>query len=247
MPDFNRQLDAASVINGAAVECGLLPVNDPIGTTDTAFIQLRYLLTSCGRELITAHPWQFLVREETVSVYRNETGEYALPSDFQKLTNSTTYDTTAKQPLSGSLSPQDWRYVKVNTIGSPDTTVGFRIANDRIKIYPPPPTGTGLYFTFSYEYVSRGWVRYLDGVNTLYKDHVSANTDTVLYDSNLMIKMLRLRFLGAKGFDTTDAASQFAAAWAQATDSNTASETISLVPGLFQPLIDPAYVSNIGS
>jgi hypothetical protein len=246
MPDFNRQLDAATLLNQAAVECGLSPALDPLASLEQTFVQLRFLLTSCGRELLTAYPWQFLVREQTVSVYRNESGEYALPSDFQKMLSMTVWDQTSKQPMSGSLSPQDWQYVKISQIGFPDTTVGFRLANDKIKIYPPPPAGVGLYFNFSYEYVSRGWVRYETTPAPLYRDNVVLSSDVILYDSNLLVKMLKLRFLGAKGFDTKDAQAQFQSAWTQATDSDSVSETLSIVPGIVNTLLDPISVSNIG-
>ncbi len=45
-------LTANEILNQVAAEIGLMPVADPYGSQDEAFIQMRYLLNTAGKELI---------------------------------------------------------------------------------------------------------------------------------------------------------------------------------------------------
>jgi hypothetical protein len=227
MADFNRYLTVADVLNGAAVECGLSPSSDPYSSSDSSFVQLRYLLTSCGRELI-AKPWQQLRREYNQTVNHGGASSYALPPNFDRFIDQTQWDRTADEVLSGPVNPQEWQALKGAPIVVSPLTVTWRLDQDLIKIYPDPPaTGADPYATIYFEYYSRAWV--LSGVT--YRDYISAGTDIVQYDATLAIKMLKLRFLGAKGFDTTDALQQYMEALTSALDKNVPGTTLTLVPG----------------
>lgn len=227
MADFNRYMTVAEVLNGAAVECGLAPSSDPYASTDASFVQLRYLLTSAGRELIGKHQWQQLRREYAQTVLYGGASTYALPPDFDRFIDQTQWDRTAQERVCGPLSPQDWQMYKGSAIVVSPLTVTWRLDNDLICIYPDPPaTGTDPYASIYFEYVSRSWV--LSGAT--YRDNPSAGSDTVRYDSVLAIKLLKLRFLGAKGFDTTDAVQQFADAFNSAVNKGEPAEVVSLVP-----------------
>jgi hypothetical protein len=70
----------------------------------------------------------------------------------------------------------------------------------------PPPDGQEINF----EYISRNWVQ-PDGTTSEddREDHVAAFGDVVYYEPILIRKFLKLRFLEAKGFDTTAAVGQF--------------------------------------
>lgn len=201
---------AGDVINTAAAECGLTPVSDPFASQDPAFIQLCTLCTSAGRELLGLHIWQKFLR--THSFTTTTATSYDLPSDFSQMIDQTYWDRTNQLPLAGPLNPQTWAYVKYGLLAAGTVYVSFRLAEGVIQVLPDPMTAG---VDISFEYVSDNWV--LEGDGTTYDNEVEASGDTILYDQLLITKFLKLRFLEAKGFDTTAALTQFTSAFMQVT------------------------------
>jgi hypothetical protein len=200
---------AADIINSAAAETGLTAVSDPWASTDPAFIQLRTILGTAGQELLSLHQWQKMVQVHTITtVVPPDTGNYDLPADFGYMIDQTGWSPTnagAGLPLGGPLSEQDWTYLVNTNLASSTIYVSFKMAQGQIQVLPqPPPTGIEINF----EYVSRYWVA-ATGSTTGSKDKPTASDDVILFEPILIVKFLKLRFLEAKGFDTTAAAGQF--------------------------------------
>lgn len=193
---------AGDIINAAASECGLTAVADPFASSDPAFVQLVSICTTAGQELLGLHDWQKMTKEH--SFVTTTAVEANLPDDFGYMIDQTQWDRTAGFPLGGPLSPQNWAYREGSLVGDSTIYVCFRIQEGVMKMLPDPMTAGK---TIAFEYISRNWVLAVDG--TTYKDEVTAADDTVLYESIVMIKFLKLRFLEAKGFDTTAATDQF--------------------------------------
>lgn len=192
--------NATEIINRAAVELGLDPLADPYSTTDQAFIQLQYLLNSAGEDLCIAHDWGFLAKEEVIYTSLNQSGEYLLPSDFLYMTNQTCWERNNRVPVQ-LLSAQDWQYLKGRQFATDTIYVKFRLQQGKFTIYPQP-TPTGL--EIAYEYTSKNWVldsSIVDGT----KDKATTGSDIPLFDKTLMIKALKVKFLEAKGFDSSKA------------------------------------------
>jgi hypothetical protein len=226
--NFNRYLTAVEIINGAAVESGLQAITDPFSSTDPSFLSLAQLLNSCGRELITAHPWQQLRREASITFNYGGASTAALPDSFDRMLDQTMWNRTDLWPVGGPLNPQEWQGLKGSNVSLIPTKVSFRLDQDLIKVYPDvPATGTNPYATVYYEYISRAWVLTDASVE---RDYLSASTDTVRYDSLMMIKFLKLRFLGAKGFDTTDAGNQMERAFDAAISKQNPGRVLSVAP-----------------
>lgn len=243
MSDFNRYQTANELINKAAVECGLVAVADPFTSTDPSFLQLTQLLNSCGQEMITAYDWQQLRREEVEVITYGSTGIIALPDDYDRMLDQTSWNRTDLMAAGGPLNPQEWQQIQGSNITLQPQKVTFRLDQDSIKITPTPPAvGTNPYATLAYEYISRAWV--LSGVT--YRDYVSAVGDTVLYDPLMMIKFLKMRFLGAKGFDTSDIAAQMDMAFKAATSKNTPGQVLSLSRSRLSGDAQFAYPRTLG-
>lgn len=223
---FNRNFSVNSILNDAAVECGLSPVADPFASTDAHFVQLRYFLSTLGRELMSSYGWQQLRKEGTFSISYGGPSTYALPADFDRFVDDTMWDRSQQEVVGGPLTSQQWQYLKAVDAANSVFDIAFRLRNDRIEIYPAPPAGVGIYATIFYEYISRGWVT--DATRVDLYDAPQTGTNLVLFDDILVIKSLKLRFLGAKGFDTTDAALQVNLALANALGKGVPSETLSL-------------------
>lgn len=218
MPRFDT---AGTIINQAAAEVGLVPVSNPFSSTDPSFVQLVYLLTSAGRELVGAHQWQRFVQTHTITTTALDTGDYDLPADFGWIIDQTGWSPTSGGtglPLGGPLSEQDWTYLVNTNLASSTIYVSFKQAQGQFQVLPqPPPSGIDI----SFEYMSRYWVATAAAPTVLAADSVTATDDVVLFEPVMIVKLLKLRFLEAKGFDTTAALGQFANVFSQWTGKDT--------------------------
>ncbi len=195
---------AGDIVNSAAVEVGLLSVSDPYASGDTTFIQLRELLNAAGRELVKLHFWQGLTQVFEFTTSDTDSGTYDLPSDFSAMIPQTGWDKTNRVSMGGPLSAQDWAYLDGRDLVSQSIYASFRLVDNKLDIYPQPPPD-GLLIRF--EYVSRNWV--VEADQTTRKDRASLSSDVVRYDPILITKYLKLKYLEAKGFESSKAALDF--------------------------------------
>lgn len=220
---------AGTIVNAAAVECGLTPVTDPFLSTDPAFIQLCALLTSAGQEMLGLHQWARLVKVHSITtVVPPDDGNYDLPSDFGYFIDQTGWTPTnggAGLPLGGPLSEQDWAYLVNTNLASSTIFVSFKLSQGQFQVLPDPPPN-GIIINFSY--VSRWWVCLTGAPTVLAQDFVSLSSDIVLYEPILIKKFLKMRFLEAKGFDTTAAVGQFMTAFQSWTGKDTSAPILNM-------------------
>jgi hypothetical protein len=204
-----RYETAANIINAAAVECGLTPVSDVYASLDPAFIQLRNLLTSAGREMLSIFQWQKMVKTHSITTaVPPDTGNYDLPDDYAYFIDQTGWSPLSGGtglPLGGPLSEQDWTYLVNTNLANSTVYVSFKLSQGQFQVLPQPPPDA---LILNFEYICRNWVS--DPASTDNdKDAPVANDDVILYEPILIQKFLKLRFLEAKGFDTTAAVGQF--------------------------------------
>jgi hypothetical protein len=197
---------ANNILNRVAAEVGLAPVADPYASQDDAFIQMRYLLNTAGEELVQAYPWELLTKEYQIITTALDSGDYPLPDDFYYMINQTGWERGQNMPLGGPLSPQDWQYLLGRDLVNTTIYASFRLQEGLFRIFPqPPPDGLDIH----YEYVSKNWVS--DGATPTptYQDQVLTGSDVPLFDRTLISRYLKVKYLAAKGFDTTDAQNDF--------------------------------------
>lgn len=234
---MSRYETAADIINGAASECGLIAVTDPYASNDSSFIQLRTLLSSGGQEMLVLHQWQKLVkRYQFTTVVPPDTGNYDMPADLAYMIDQTGWTPTnggAGLPLGGPLSEQDWTYLVNTNLANATIYVSFKIANEQLQVLPqPPPNGV----IINFEYISRWWVA--DPSTTVgTKTAPTQATDVVLYEPVLIKKFLKLRFLEAKGFDTTAAVGQFLTMFNAWTGRDTTAQVLNMARSRFFPYL----------
>ena len=107
-------------------------------------------------------------------------------------------------PLQGPLSPQVWTQLEGRDWASNTIYASYRIQGGQLRLFPqPPPIGS----LISFEYVSSDWVKDSTSANLKSKAVVAA--DTPLFNSTLISRMLKVKILDAKGFDTTGAQQDF--------------------------------------
>lgn len=209
-----RYDSAGDVVNAAATECGLVAVADPYASSDPAFVQLCALLGQAGREMLGLFNWQRFVKSVQIitgTTVANPpgTGFYDLPVDFGDFIDQTGWSPVTGgtgMPLGGPLSEQDWAYLVNTNLASSTIYISFKNSQGQFQVLPnPPPTGIKINFN----YISRYWVAANATPTVLAKDKPTLSNDWVLYEPIMIVKFLKLRFLEAKGFDTTAAVAQF--------------------------------------
>ncbi len=194
----NLRATANDILNRVAAEVGLEPVDDPYGSTQQEFKQMTYLMNIAGEELCQIYPWEFLMREHSVQTLSTDSGNYDLPDDYLYMLNQTGWERAENVPLFGPLSPQDWQYLLGRDLVSHTIYASFRIQQGKFTIFPqPPPDGLDIHF----EYVSKNWVQ--DSSSSNFQDKVKVGADTPMFDRTLLSRMIKVKFLEAKGLDTT--------------------------------------------
>lgn len=197
---------AGDIINDAAVECGLVVVSDPFISSDASFVQLCRMLTAACRELIGVHQWVRMVATYSIVTTALDTGSYPLPSDYLYMIDQTGWTPTNRLPLGGPLSAQDWTFIAGSGWNQYTIYISFREFDGTFQIQPNNPVPAGQTITFEY-------VRNTFAIPVLtplvQTNRITLSTDTVLFPPILIMKLLKLRFLEAKGFDTTAALGQF--------------------------------------
>lgn len=196
---------AADIINDAAVEVGLVATADPFASVDPAFIQLCRLMTTCGRELIGVHQWERMVATHTITTSSLDTGIYPLPEDYLYMIDQTGWTPTNRLPLGGPLSAQDWSFIVGSGWNQYTIYISFREFDGTFNILPNDPVPDAQTITF--EYIRNTFA--IPAATPLVQiNRVTAADDVILFPPVLMVKLLKLRFLEAKGFDTTAAMQQ---------------------------------------
>lgn len=200
---------AGDIVNAAASEVGLTAVADPYISTDPAFIQMRNILASCGREMMGLFQWNRFVVAHSITTAALDTGNYDLPADFGYFIDQTGWSPVtggSGLPLGGPLTEQDWTYLVATNLAASTVYVSFKQSQGQFQVLPQPPP-VGIVITF--EYMSRYWTALTATPTVLASDKPTLSSDIILFEPILITKFLKLRFLEAKGFDTTAAVGQF--------------------------------------
>ena len=229
---------ANAIISQVAVEVGLRKTSDAFAESDPAYEQMIYLANSCGNELLIEAEWGELRREKafTTDAATNPDGIYDLPADFEYMIDQTGWERKENVPLFGPLSPQGWAYLIGRDLVNYTIYASFRLTQGKLYLFPqPPPDGLEI----AYEYVSNNWVRAGDQADT-WRNEIQAAGDTVLYQPYLFERLLKLRFLEARGFDTAKASDAYITALENWKGNDKSAPILNAAnEGWKYPLLDP--------
>lgn len=195
---------AGTILSRAAVQLGLGASADPYASTDPNFVMLREYLATAGDELNREHNWRHLIRECVITTIGNQ-ATYQLPNDFHEFMDQSGWNRSTRLPLLGPMSPQEWQYIKAIQVGVVLNVI-FRPRAGMIEFgIVLPAAGTVLAF----EYKSSFWVQTAAGTGVPDASQPGASADWVLYDPTLMVRSVKLAWLGDRGFDTAKAQSDY--------------------------------------
>ncbi len=232
---------ANEILNRVAAEVGLAPVSDPYASSDSNFIQLKYLLNAAGEELSIAHQWEFLNKTFSFTTASDDTGSYDLPEDFLGMVQQTGWDKSTRTPLAGALTPQEWAYLEGRDMAKTTLYPKFRIQGGKFNLYPsPPPEGLQI----SMQYMSSNWVLLSDGSS--YGKEVTTGSDKPLFDKTLITRYLKVKWLEAKGFDTSKAQDDLNLMFEFLTGTDGGSQVLSLGGGSGSALLGYRNIPDTG-
>jgi len=217
-------ISVTAIMNRVAAEVGLETNPDPLSSNDQHFKQMQFLLQTCGEELCLAYPWEFLNGSHQIITAAIDTGEYDLPSDFHYMIPQTGWERASNLPISGPLSPQDWAYMLGRELTNQVVYVSFRLRDGSFNILPQPvPAGLDIHF----EYQRKTWVEDMDTGIAVPSDQVLSGSDVVMFDRTLITRMLKLKWLESKGFDTSKSQDDFNQVFGFLTGKDKSAEVLS--------------------
>ena len=203
MANFNRRISGYEVIKRVLGSQGLpIPVS-AAGSQNAIDKQLWTFITEVGQDLLEKANWQSLTRVMTINTVPGQK-IYPVPEDFQSFIDSTAWNNTARLPLIGPMSSQDWALLEARQLGGTTLRMQYIMRDGEVEFYAVPDEPQ----TITMPYTSRGWVRDANNANE-YRDYVENDGDIILYDPRLIISALKRRFRIEKGFDATAADEEY--------------------------------------
>lgn len=208
----------ATVKSVADTVCSMLSlpiVQDPAGSRDPNMILMMTAMNLASAELLNTFEWPTLTKQATILVKNNSgvvpppTGEayeeaYDLPADFFRFIDQTQWNGAMRFPAVGPVSPQGWMTYMVFPV-SANFTLTWQIRQGKIWFLNPPPD-PGQEFRFMY--LSRALVQ--DGTNPdKFSNIARADGDVFQLDGLLIALLTRVKWLEAKGFDSSSAMRDF--------------------------------------
>jgi hypothetical protein len=198
----------------------------PVGVYDSAddnSVLMGSFANTIGPTL-SVFPWQqfrftFTVTGDGVA------DSFDLPEDYSRMVDDTGWSTAQRRPVV-VVTAQSWAAVKAWIGQSFYINPAARIFDDKIYFISPPADGD----LINFEYVGKNWV--LDQDGTTYKYRLSANADTPLYDSQMFMLALKLKWAGNKGLPTQEYQQDFDERFSEMMQTNQMGGRLSLNGGL---------------
>ena len=208
--------NALALVNKVLGELGL-PQSPSVVSTDATTVQVLALMNGLGDDLARLPLWEDLRVEWDITTTTADA--YDLPEDWGVPLADTQWDRSGRWPLRGPRTPSEWQYLK-SGFGVAAPQYRYRLFNRQFNLHPAPQAG----LTLVMEYLSQGWAL-TTGANpaiaNVRQKGLRGDGDYSLIDDRVMIQGTKLRFLEAKGLESTKARKQFEmmleAAWGAST------------------------------
>ncbi|MCC6889616.1 MAG: hypothetical protein IT536_13865 [Hyphomicrobiales bacterium] len=167
-----------------------------VGGTHADARMLLACANTAGRALMRAHDWGALQTLATVTT-TDGTTSYPLAADYDRMIADTGWDRSHGRIMVGPDGAQTHRSLNESGVTGTGARRRFRLQGASIVIWPTPSAAE----TLVYEYVSNRWARSAAGAA---QSEFAADTDTAVFDSELMKAEIKWRYLAAKGLAFDD-------------------------------------------
>ena len=236
MPTYQMTNDQTlqSVINSVCSLTSLPIPADAAGSADPNIQLMKTAANLASLEMLNSYEWSDLTKMAEIEVFTTvppppgEATETAfdLPQDFYRFIDQTQWNGAMRFPAVGPVSPQGWMTYMVFPI-SANFTLTWQVRENKIWFLNAPPVPGQ---SFRFMYLSRALVRDADDPD-LYKNIATKNGDTFILDGVLMTLMTRIKWLEAKGFDSSAAVRDFLLAFDSRTGAQKGAKILNMAGG----------------
>lgn len=161
--------------------------------TGTGVPQNTYVSSASGTTVVMSNK----ATDTSTGAYVFSQTKFALPLAYDRLINRTNWDKTQHWEMLGPDTMQQVSWLKSGFI-STGPRIRYYLLGDQLNIWPP----LGAEHLLGFNYITSYWI-YATGATTLSKRLFTLDTDTCIFPDRLMVLGLKLKYLEAKGFDTT--------------------------------------------
>ena len=159
----------------------------------------------------------------TDATYTCGRAKYDMPSDYARMVDKTTYNKSNRWSVIGPKDAQEWQWLKASYVTT-GPRMRFRMMGNKFTVWPAPTS----HVVMGFEYISNAWVLASDNVTK--KTRFTADTDTSLFPSRLLVLGTKLKLFEIKGFDTTAVLQDYTRELEKWKASESGADTLSLSP-----------------
>ena len=164
--------------------------------------------------------------------------QYSLPADYDRLVDRTQWDKTKHWEMLGPESAQQWQWLKSGYIAT-GPRLRWRLLGQYFQIWPLISASEYLGF----EYISNGWATSSAGVS---KSAFTADDDTCIFPTRVMILFTKMKYMEIKGFDATAVTRDFKRFLDISKAEDAGAATLSFAPKPSQVLVGWSNVPDSG-
>jgi hypothetical protein len=194
----NNQKNLQKIVQTACAELTLPAPTAIISSSDKSIAKLLAFVRATCDVLLAEYAWQMLQTKTTITT-TNGVATYALPTDIQRLTSGTFFDSTNRWDLSGPLTATGYEMIKATNL-SVSPFERYRIWNNKIELVPVPGVNP---INIVFEYISCNYV--IDGNTGIPKADFTQDSDICMFDYRTVVYGVKYRWLASIGQDTTSA------------------------------------------
>lgn len=242
------QENLALIVNGVCSRCSLPQSPDPAGGADPMYTQIVSHVNDANHELWGNFQWPEIIRSGTIPIFADSSGqkekEFNLPSDFLTFIDQTQWNRDSSLPALGPLSYQAWKSYTVRN-WHPALTFFWQLRNGKLWVMDPPFVDVLDAPVFEFFYKTNGSVIDADDANVR-KNFATKNGDIFVLDGLVICLLARVKFLGAKGFDTASAEVDYQRRYEQVTEQSIAAPVLSLSRSIVFPYLGEGNVPDTG-
>lgn len=164
--------------------------------------------------------------------------KYAMPSDYARMVDKTTYNKSNRWSVIGPKDAQEWQWLKASYVTT-GPRMRFRMMGNKFTVWPAPTS----HVVMGFEYISNAWVNGYDG--TL-KSRFTNDGDTSLFPDRLLVLGTKLKLFEIKGFDTTAVLQDYTRELEKWKASESGADTLSLAPKYANILLTQNNIPDTG-
>jgi hypothetical protein len=189
-------MTALTVAQRIADEVGIPRPGTLTGTTDQNARRLLAMINASGRRIMRRHDWRVLQKEATfttVSGYDQGTlTSLASDIDRARIVADTMWNRTQNDQIIGPVTPEEYQDEQSGVSAS--VVDRYYLRGTHLFLLPSATAGE----TVAFEYISKYWAQDTNGSGI---DIISADTDDLLIDEELVILDACWRYNRAGGFE----------------------------------------------